>query len=76
MDEAQKQVFTDAVIALRESAREHKRLSSRHRFQARHLMEEFGKLRHMCTELGIEFILIEEDNHGRRGEEQSTRNDS
>ena len=57
-----------AAEALRDSAREHKRLGRAHRRQARLCMEKLAELRDACGSLGIHFILEgeeEETTHGR-----------
>jgi len=48
---------TAQATQLRESAREHKRLSNSHRRQAREDMKRLADFRAMCHEHGIEVII-------------------
>ena len=56
------------AIAIREDAREHKRLSAFHRRRAQERMDE---LRRFCQEAGIEYEEVTEGNdaHGQRSEQ-------
>ena len=57
-----------AAVALKNSAREHKRASSAHRKQARESMKALAELKTVAGAMGIELIIIGEgkENHGRK----------
>lgn|GEM_PF-3455963 len=55
------QAIATAEAALRDAAREHKRLERAHRQEARRLMQTAADLRAMCARLGLRLEIVGRD---------------